>query len=122
MQNIVNSILRQGKKPRTAQTIQQLLRPVYNYAIDLGIVVTNPASKISLPAFDNTMDFNLTDEKRKDLYKAIQSYEIEKYKGIYFGRRLNEVLTLRWENIDFDQKTYYIIVQYSKNRKRQEYL
>lgn len=66
MQNIVNSILRQGKKPRTAQTIQQLLRPVYNYAIDLGIVVTNPASKISLPAFDNTMDFNLTDEKRKD--------------------------------------------------------
>ncbi len=113
MQNIVNSILRQGKKPRTAQTIQQLLRPVYNYAIDLGIVVTNPASKISLPAFDNTMDFNLTDEKRKDLYKAIQSYEIEKYKGImlflYFGRRLNEALTLRWENIDFDQKTYYIM-------------
>ena len=125
MQNIVNVILRQGKKPRTAQTIQQLLRPVYNYAIDLGIVATNPASKISLPAFDNTMDFNLTDEKRKDLYRAIQSYEIEKYKGImlflYFGRRLNEVLTLRWENIDFDQKTYYIIVQYSKNRKRQEY-
>ena len=125
MQNIVNSILRQGKKPRTAQTIQQLLRPVYNYAIDLGIVVTNRASKISLPAFDNTMDFNLTDEKRKDLRNAIQSYEIEKYKGImlflYFGRRLNEALTLRWENIDFDQKTYYIIVQYSKNRKRQEY-
>lgn len=125
MQNIVNSILRQGKKPRTAQTIQQLLRPVYNYAIDLGAVAINPANKISLPAFDNTMDFNLTEEKRKDLYKAIQSYEIEKYKGImlflYFGRRLNEALTLRWENIDFDQKTYYIIVQYSKNRKRQEY-
>lgn len=125
MQNIVNSILRQGKKPRTAQTIQQLLRPVYNYAIDLGLVATNPASKISLPAFDNTMDFNLTDEKRKDLRNAIQSYEIEKYKGImlflYFGRRLNEALTLRWENIDFDQKTYYIIVQYSKNRKRQEH-
>lgn len=125
MQNIVNSILRQGKKPRTAQSIQQLLRPVYYYAIDLGIVTTNPASKISLPAFDNTMDFNLTNEKRKDLYNAIQSYEIEKYKGImlflYFGRRLNEALTLRWENIDFDQKTYYIIVQYSKNRKRQEY-
>ncbi len=125
IQAIINTILRQGKQPRTAQTIQQLLRPVYNYAIDLGIVTTNPATKISLPAFDNTMDFNLTDEKRKDLYNAIQNYEIDKYKGImlflYFGRRLNEALTLRWENIDFDQKTYYIIVQYSKNRKRQEY-
>ena len=125
IQNIVNSILRAGHKPRTAQTIKQLLRPLFKYAIDLELVTSNPAMKVVLPSFDNTVDFQLTDEKRLELYKAIQNYEIAKYRGImlfvYFGRRLKEALTLRWENIFFDQHAYVIQDRYSKIRKRQEY-
>jgi site-specific recombinase XerD len=125
IQNIVNSILRKGHKPRTAQTIKQLLRPLFKYAMDMDIVVSNPTMKVTLPSFDNTVDFQLSDDKRFKLYEAIENYEIEKYKGImlflYFGRRLNEALTLRWENILFDQHTYVIEDRYSKIRKRQEY-
>ena len=80
---------------------------------------------LNIPSFDNTVDFKLTDEKRIKLYEEIQKYEIPKYKGImlflYFGRRLNEVLTLQWQNIDFDHKTYIIEDKYSKIRRRQEY-
>lgn len=125
IQDIVNIILRQGLKPRTAQTIQQLLRPLFKYSIDLNISEKNPALNVNIPSFDNTVDFQLNDEKRKRLYEEILKYEINNYRGImlfiYFGRRLKEVLTLHWQSVNFDKKTYVIEDVYSKIRRRQEY-
>ena len=125
IQNIVNTILKQGLKPRTAQTIKQILRPLFNYSMDIGVSETNPAIKVNLPSFDNTVDFQLSGEKRIKLYEEINKYEPLKYRGImlflYFGRRLNEALTMQWQNIYFDQKTYVIEDKYSKIRRRQEY-
>lgn len=125
IQSIVNEILDQGKAPRTALTIVQILRPIFNYAIDIGICEKNPAIKVNIPKFDNTRDFNLTEQKRKKLYEEMLKYEPLQYRGImlflYFGRRQNEVLTLKWQNINFEQKTYVIEDIYSKIRRRQEY-
>jgi len=125
IQNIVNKILKEGKKPRTAQSIKQILRPLFNYAIDLGIIQINPAIKVTIPSFDNSVNFELSDEKRADLYQAILEYKYPKYRGImlfvYFGRRLNEVLTLQWTNINFANSIYTIEDVYSKIRKRQDY-
>jgi len=125
IQRIVNKMLKDGKKPRTAQTIKQILRPLFNYAIDLDIIQINPAIKVTIPSFDNTMNFELSDEKRADLYQAILKYQYPKYRGImlflYFGRRLNEVLTLKWMNVNFTSNIYTIEDVYSKIRKRQEF-
>lgn len=125
IQMIVNNILNQGKTPRTALTIVQILRPIFYYAIDIGLCEKNPAIKVTIPKFDNIVDFQLPDEKRKKLYHEILKYEPIKYRGImlflYFGRRINEVITLKWENIDFEHKVYVIEDKYSKIRRRQEY-
>lgn len=125
IQNIINRILKQGLQPRTALTIKQILRPMFNYAIDIGLIEINPAVKVNIPSFDNTVNFTLSDEKRIKLYNEIKNYKPYKYRGImlflYFGRRLNEVLTLQWSNIDFEQKIYTIEDKYSKIRRRQEY-
>jgi len=125
IQKIVNKILSKKLKPRTAHSIKQILRPVFNYAIDLNITNNNPAIKVKIPSYDNTVDFHLDDEKRVRLYNEILKYEPIKYRGImlflYFGRRLNEVLTLRWDCIDFSRKVYTIEGKYSKIRKKQEY-
>lgn len=125
IQVIVNNILNEGKAPRTAQSIVQILRPIFNYAIDIGLCEKNPVLKVNLPRFDNTVDFQLSDEKRKKLYEEMKKYEPLQYRGImlflYFGRRQNEVLTLKWQNINFEQKTYVIEDIYSKIRRRQEY-
>ena len=125
IQKIVNKMLKEGKKPRTAQSIKQILRPLFNYAIDLEIIQVNPAVKVNIPSFDNTVNFELSEDKRAALYQAILEYPYPKYKGImlflYFGRRLNEVLTLQWQNIHFSQMTYTIEDVYSKIRRRQEY-
>lgn len=125
IQNIVNTILRQGLKPRTAQTIKQILRPLFNYSIDIGLSETNPAIKVNLPSFDNTVNFELSEEKRKKLIEEISKYESLKYRGImlflYFGRRLNEALTLQWQHIHFEQNIYVVEDKYSKIRRRQDY-
>ena len=52
IQKIVNKMLKEGRKPRTAQSIKQILRPLFNYAIDLDIIQINPAIKVTIPTFD----------------------------------------------------------------------
>jgi len=125
IQPIVNRMLKEGKAPRTAQSIKQILRPIFNHAIDLEICDKNPAIKVNIPKFDNTVHFDLTDEKRKILYKEMKEYKHLKFRGImlflYEARRLNEVLTLKWENIFFDQKLYTVEYTHSKIRKQQTY-
>ncbi|MGM0624188.1 MAG: tyrosine-type recombinase/integrase, partial [Campylobacterota bacterium] len=125
IQDVVTAVLAAGKKPRTAQSIKQLMSPLLNYAIDINLITTNAAKKVAIPSFDNTVDFQLSDEKRAKLYEEIQNYYYPKYKGImlfiYFGRRLNEALTLQWHNINFEQKIYIIEDRYNKIRRRQEY-
>jgi len=82
IQKIVNKMLKDGKKPRTAQSIKQILRPLFNYAIDLEIIQVNAAVKVTIPSFDNSVNFELSDDKRADLYKAILEYPYQKYRGI----------------------------------------
>jgi len=112
-------------KPRTAKTVQDIMRPLFNYAIDQNILQINPAIKIEIPKFDNTIDFELSEEERLKLFEEINKYEIMKYRGImlflYYGRRLNEALTLNWKNIYYEQNAYTVEAIYAKNRRHTEY-
>lgn len=112
-------------KPRTAKTVQDIMRPLFNYAIDQNILQMNPAIKIEIPKFDNTIDFELSEEDRLKLFEEINKYEIMKYRGImlflYYGRRLNEALTLNWKNIFYEKNVYIVEAIYAKNRRRTVY-
>ena len=125
IQNIVNSMLRQGLAPRTTLSIKQILRPLFNYAIENGLIENNPALKVSIPKFDNTVNFDLSEQQHQRLKEEMLNYEVLKYRGImlflYLGRRLNEVLTLKWEQVDLLQKTYTVDDIYSKIRRKQTY-
>lgn len=128
IQMIVNDMLRQGLAPRTAQSIKQILRPVFNYAIEeLDILMKNAALKVALPKVQNIMNFELSDKQRKRLFYEIWNYEDLRYRGImlflFVGRRLNEALTLEWTEINLNDNlsTYIITAQKSKDRKRHEY-
>lgn len=133
-QNIVNHILNsinpKTKKPfapRTAQSVQQQMRALYNYFLKQEIIEKNPAINIVIPKFDNTVNFDLSNEDRMELFNKILNYDIFKYRGImlflFMGRRLNEVLTLRWEEVIFNDELskFIIIPENSKDRKRHEY-
>ena len=112
LQLIVNSMLKQGMAPRTSQSIKQIMRPLFKHFADKGIVQGNPASLIKIPKFDNTVKLTISKNDITALYKAIREYPIEPFHTLFMwlaeGRRLNELLSLEWEQIDFNNQTYSI--------------
>jgi len=118
LQSIVNNMLKQGMAPRTAQSIKQITRPLFKHFADKGIISGNPAALIKIPKFDNTVHVTLSQDEITKLYKAINNYDIEPFATLFIwlteGRRLNELLSLEWSKIDFNNQTYFID---SKNNK-----
>ena len=113
LQSIVNSMLKKGMAPRTTQSIKQIMRPLFKYYADKGVINGNPAALIQIPKFDNTVQLSLTEEEIASLYKAIKNYPIEPFNTLFMwlaeGRRLNELLSLEWQQIDFPNNRYSIV-------------
>jgi integrase len=112
LQLIANDILQKNMAPRTAQSIKQITRPLFKYFRDKGIISGNPATLIQLPKFDNTINVSLTQDEIKRLYRTIYNYPIEPFRTLFSwlaeGRRLNELLSIEWEQIDFENQVYSI--------------
>lgn len=121
IQKIVNSMLKSGLSPRTAKGIQDYLRPFFKSIK----IIPNPAQDIMIPAFDNTVNFELDDEITKKLIHALKTYEEPTILGIFSfltdGRRLGEVLKMEWTSIDFKSSTYTVHSLITKNRKTAQY-
>jgi len=125
IQHAINSALDNGKTPRTAQTIQAYSRPVFNYAIGKGYIEKNPSANVKIPKFDNRRYFQIDEVTAKRLYKTILGYEVPLYRSIFIwllhGRRLNEVLSLQWQHINFKAGTYEIVAENNKSRRNKVY-
>ena len=121
IQYIINTILDNGKAPRTAKTIKDILSPIFEYGIKNNYCECNPAKDAEIPKFDNQIYFTIESENAKKLYDIIVNYPIPVIRGIFIfllhGRRKNEVLKLRWENIDFSQKLYSLKGSQNKSKK-----
>ena len=121
IQYIINAILDNGKAPRTAKTIKDILSPLFEYGIKNNYCECNPAKDAEIPKFDNQIYFTIESENAKKLYDIIVNYPIPVIRGIFIfllhGRRKNEVLKLRWENIDFSQKLYSLKGSQNKSKK-----
>jgi len=125
LQQAINEILDKGGAPRTAKAVQDYSRPVFNYAIGKGYIDRNPANDLRIPKFDNKRYFQIDEETAKRLYKAILNYHDPFYRSIFIwllhGRRLNEVLSLQWQHINFKAGTYEIVYQNNKARRNKSY-
>jgi site-specific recombinase XerD len=125
LQNIVNDILDAGMSPRTAKSVKETMRPLFKRYVYSGTLPTNPADFLQLPKFDNEVSIDLSDEKVKELYKTLYSYPIEPFRSMFIwlshGRRLNEILSLRWGDINIENQTYTIRFENNKVRKPMTY-
>lgn len=122
LQRYINSLL--GKRrPATVEKIVSALKKFYQYLQDNGIYKYNPAKQVQMPKYDNKKYFTITKENVAKIVAYINTIENKKIKTIYLfllqGRRVNEVLTLEWQHVDFASKLYHINYSKSKNRKNQ---
>lgn len=125
LQAIVNEILNSGMSPRTAKSVKETMRPLFKQYVLEGTLKLNPADLIQIPKFDNEVTVDLSDEKIKELYDILYNYPIEPFRSMFVwlshGRRLNEILSLEWTDINMDNRTYTIKFENNKGRKPMTY-
>ena len=124
-QLFVNELLEKNLKPKTVKNIVNDFKVLFNYAIKNEYVNKNPFAYVEIPRFDNKIYFNFTEEEIKRFIKTALNYPNQKFRGIFtfllHGRRLNEVLSLTWENIDFENEIYLIPPQINKAKRLMSY-
>jgi integrase len=125
LQGVVYHVL-SLRAPRTAKTLKEVINPIFKHYLHAGYIVTNPVELLEFKKFDNVKNPQLSDAQIRLLYNAIDQYDVEPFRSIFVwlatGRRVNEVLSLKWGDIDLNSNTYAIIPENNKAGKRMEYL
>ncbi len=132
---------------RTKRTVYQIVNPVYTWINkQKGFSIDSPAKVEDLKKPDNERQcpYDVEDaeegEENKDLellklqFRKLYYYALDRkgkrthdqIRGVYIwlmhGRRLNEVLSLKWEHLNLDKNTYKIVGDNNKARKDMDYI
>jgi integrase len=124
-QTFANELLRDGLSPKTVKNIIKYIHSLYSLAMRLGFIDKNPIFGIELPQFDNYRYFSLARDEAKAFFEAINSLTSPFWRAFWLfmihGRRLNEVKSILWRDIDLDKSLYFIRAPINKARRSMEY-
>ena len=116
IQNLINEAIEKKKKPTTIKTIKLVMQPL----LEVNDVMLN-WKKIVFPKHTSERKFRGSDEDAIKISKALLTYEHPIMRGIFAflltGRRINEVLQLKHEHINYKNNTFTIVAENSKNKK-----
>ncbi len=119
--NLLDKIVARGA-PITANRTLEVIRRMYNFAIEQDILSATPCIRVRAPAPEQRRDRVLReDEIRTFLAKLEDSKMSESAKlalklQLYTAQRRGEVVAARWSEIDFTAKIWTIPAEKSKNR------
>jgi len=116
IQNLINEAIEKKKKPTTIKTIKLVMQPL----LEVNDVMLN-WKKIVFPKHTSERKFKGSDEEAMKIAKALLTYEHPIVRGIFAflltGRRVNEVLQLKHEHVNYKNNTFIIPAENSKNKK-----
>lgn len=124
IQLFVNELLK-TKSPKSVDNYLADLSALFKFAIKHKITTNNPVTLVDKPKYDNTREYPLDLEESKRLFRTIISFKEPLYRNIFtfllHGRRMNEVLSLTWDMIDFEKRTYSIGFEINKAKRNMTY-
>lgn len=123
IQKVMQPVEKRGV--RIAGVVFSLLRQFFGWAEDRGYIENDPVAKFrkKIGSSGNERDRILTEEELIDLFaklpKAGLSEVLQLAIQIQLGTacRGGELLKARWEHVDFDESTWVIPAEHSKNGK-----
>ena len=114
IKDISDSLKRADRSDRTQRRTYQVVNYIYSEInkSTTEFVLISPASQKGLPPLRNKTNLDLPLEKSKSVAKALRDYPITPFREVFMwllhGRRRGEILSLKWEDINFDDKIYTI--------------
>ena len=124
VQKFCNELIKRDYKIKTVKNILAKLKVIFKLALKLEIINKNPCDFIELPKFDNKRYFDYSVAIQKKFIKAISENK-EPNADIFFfllhGRRKNEVLSLKFSDINFKTRTYTIPFKINKAKRDMVY-
>ena len=96
--------------PATKKQVLALVKRIYNWAIKRELYHgENPASKVKAPKVNNQVTECLTVDDLERLLAVLDQWEnqlgalVVKF-AVYTGFRLDEIIGLQWDNVDFERR------------------
>ena len=126
VKKIIVDMEKRGLAPRTQKGILEILKPMFDFAVKNKILKENPISDLTVKIPAQKKIVTNASELLKKVYEAITTvYKDEPFYQALFlfgfsGRRKSEILSLKWENIDFQNDYYWI--EDTKNRENQKFI
>ena len=116
--DVLDRIVDRGAGIQANRTLA-VLRRMFNWCIERGLIDASPAEKIRPPALEQSRDRVLTDDEIRLAWGAFESIgwpfgPIAKLL-LLTGARRDEVASARWSEIDLAAKTWAIAKERSKN-------
>ena len=128
VQKIINKML----SNRAAATVVLYSRTLRAFLAKHKAPIINEWDELSLPHVDNKVDYTLSLADTKKIIYAMRNYsgtsvegetfyQFEEIKNIFTfllsGRRINEVLQLKYNDINLEEKTFKVPASTSKGKK-----
>lgn len=126
IKKIINKVKNLGLSPRTQKITLEVLNPIFKSAIANRIIIYNPCDGIKVKRPNTKKRVKNASLLLREIYIAIkETFKDDIYLQALFmfalqGRRKSEILTLKWDNIDFDTKTYTL--ENTKNGEEQTFI
>ncbi|MBE6930433.1 MAG: site-specific integrase [Ruminococcaceae bacterium] len=110
IQDYYQAELKRGVSPNTVIRRHANIHKCLKYAVQLGLIKTNPADRVQKPRrvrYDATI-YNR--QELDELFRVVKDDPIELgvILAAFYGLRRSEVVGLKWDAIDFERKTFTI--------------
>lgn len=110
IQALVNDMLKKGLSPKTIRNTYNILHPALEKAVLLRMLPHNPCIGVVLPKLQRPKVNIYNQTQSKQVLAAAEGTDIYimLLLGLTVGMRRGEIAALRWENVDFVNKTIHI--------------
>ncbi|GAA6211980.1 site-specific integrase [Hyphomicrobiales bacterium 4NK60-0047b] len=106
---ILDAIIERGA-PSGANHCFAMIRRVFNWAIERGLIEKSPCTGMKRPTKDISRDRVLTDEELQAVWRTADQeaypFGVITQLLILTGQRIGEVTTMRWQDIDLGEKLW----------------
>lgn len=109
----VNQATGGGLAPKTIKNYLSFVSGIFDYAIRMGMVKSNPTRNVVLPSPDDQERKTMTLEQAQDFLTRLESEPLQ-WKAfftlaIYSGLRRGELLGLEWSDVLFDERVVNVV-------------